>query len=80
MRKLLTFGVVAAALAASPSLAGNASMTNAQGAKVKISCTGGGCKVRQKPKGGKWSTVEKTKGGTDNFNALTAKYKGQGYN
>lgn len=79
MRKIITLAAVSMALAATPVLAGNASMKNADGAKLRINCTGSGCKVTQKLKGGKWSTLEKTKGGTDNYNALAAKYKGQGY-
>lgn len=75
------FGLVAlvAALAATPALAGNASMKNAEGAKLRIKCENSGCKVRQKLPGGKWAVIEKTAGGRDNFLVLEAKYKKAGY-
>lgn len=79
MKSLLTSAAIILSLAATPSLAGNASMKHSDGSKLRINCTGGGCAVRQKVKGGKWSVVEKTDGGSENYNALEAKYKGLGY-
>ena len=54
-------------------------MKNANGDKLTINCKNSGCKVRMKPKGSKWSTIEKGPGGRDNFKVLKAKYEGMGY-
>jgi ribosomal protein L35 len=54
-------------------------MKNAEGAKLRIKCTGSGCKVTQKLPGGKWATLEKTAGGSENYTALEAKYKSKGF-
>lgn len=80
LNKMLALGVVAA-LAASPVMAGNASMKSADGTKLKIACTSGGCKVTaKKPDAKKWGVVERTKGGGKNYEMLHEKYKGMGFN
>ena len=64
-----------------PALAGNLSLENTSGMKIKIHCTGSGCKVSgKKPGDKKWGTVERTQGGTKNYLKLEEKYKGMGFN
>ncbi len=79
IRKILVAATLAS-FSAAPVMAGNASLKNAEGTKLRISCKSSGCKVTAKKKGGKWGTVEKTKGGRDNYLKLEAKYKAQGFN
>lgn len=79
LKKILALAVVST-LAAAPVLAGNASMASADGTKLKIACTGSGCKVTAKKPGKKWGLVERTKGGTKNYEMLHEKYKGMGFN
>lgn len=62
-----------------PAVAGDASMTRADGMQISIKCTGSGCTVRGKKADGNWGTVEKTSGGTRNFDKLKAKYEGMGF-
>ncbi|MEO0939387.1 MAG: hypothetical protein AAFY38_14640 [Pseudomonadota bacterium] len=82
MTKMLTlFAAAGLALTftTAPALAGDANMRNADGTKLRINCTGAGCKVRQKVKGQKWKVIETGEGGRSNFLVLEAKYKDQGY-
>ena len=79
-KKVLAVAMVAS-FVGMPALAGNLSLENANGMKIKIHCTGGGCKVSGKKAGDKkWGTVERTKGGTKNYLKLEEKYKGMGFN
>ncbi|MBE1285265.1 MAG: hypothetical protein GJ676_18275 [Rhodobacteraceae bacterium] len=80
MLKNLLVATFVTSLSAMPVVAGNAAMKNADGTKLRIDCNGGGCKVKSKAKGQKWTTLEKTEGGRDNFLKLEEKYKAQGYN
>lgn len=82
MKKTLTVlaSVVLLTAASLPAHAGNKTLKSADGSKIKISCTGGGCSVKEKKAGTKkFVTIEKTAGGSDNYNALTAKYEGMGF-
>lgn len=77
----IKIAVLALCLTATPVFAGNTTLKNEAGTKVRVHCTGSGCSVQEKKADAKkWSTVEKTKGGTENYNALMAKYKGMGFN
>jgi hypothetical protein len=62
-----------------PAAAGDASMTRSDGMQIIIKCRGSGCDVQGKKPGGSWGTVEKTSGGSKNFNKLKAKYEGMGF-
>lgn len=62
-----------------PALAGDASMTRADGMELTITCRNSGCDVRGKKPGGKWGTVEKTSGGSKNFKKLKAKCEDMGF-
>ena len=79
LARKLAFAAILGTLAATPVLAGNSKMKSADGTQVQVTCTGGGCEVRSKAPGGKWATVERTKGGSQNYEALMAKYKGMGF-
>lgn len=70
---------VAFSLLVTPAVAGNASMSRADGTKISIKCTGSGCNVRGKKPEGNWGKVEQTRGGTKNYNKLVAKYKKMGF-
>lgn len=78
MKKLVALALIAS-FAASPSMAGNTILTHDNGMKLKIHCTGGGCQVTGKNPGAKWGKVERTAGGTENYNALMKKYKEKGF-
>ena len=78
LKKILATAVIAS-LSATPVMAGDASMRNGDGVKLRINCKNSGCKVRSKLKGQKWKVVEETEGGRDNFLKLEEKYKAQGY-
>jgi hypothetical protein len=79
MLKKILAATVIASLSAAPVMAGNASMKNADGTKLRINCKNSGCQVKSKVKGQKWATIEKTDGGRENYLKLEAKYKSQGY-
>ncbi|MCZ0810951.1 MAG: hypothetical protein ACQEVT_11905 [Pseudomonadota bacterium] len=81
MKHFTLLAVVAASLSLTsmPAAAGDASMTRSDGMEITIKCRSSGCNVQGKKPGGKWGTVEKTAGGSENFNKLRAKYEGMGF-
>lgn len=80
IRTALITCALAMSLSGTAALAGNKGMKNAAGDKIKIACTSGSCTVKTKmAETKKYVSTEKTKGGTKNYNALVAKYKGLGF-
>lgn len=79
MIKTLLRAAVILSVAATPALAGSKSMKGPDGSKLSIKCDGGGCKVREKKPDGKWKTVQKTAGGTENYEKLLSDYTSKGY-
>lgn len=79
MTRLLTASLFAVSMIATPVLAGDTKMKNADGMELKINCKNSGCKVRGKKPGGRWGKVENTAGGRKNFEKLVAKYQAMGF-
>ncbi len=79
MKKLLVCAAVVTLSFASPAMAGDVKFSNADGFQLHIKCTGSGCRVRGKEPGGKWGNVERTAGGSKNFEALVEKYEAMGF-
>ncbi|WP_298260392.1 hypothetical protein [uncultured Litoreibacter sp.] len=78
--KKIAVAIVGMSLLASPAVAGNTTMKNDAGDKIRIACKDSGCTVKSKKSDAKkYGLVEKTKGGVDTFKALEAKYQGLGY-
>ena len=80
LRKIIVSAGVIGMLAVTPALAGDASLKNsADGTKLRINCKSSGCVVREKKKGGKWTVISNSAGGSKNFKKLMAEYKDAGF-
>ena len=60
--------------------AGGRSMTKANGTKVSIKCTGGGCVTSFYNKSGKRTKTVRGQGGRFNFNKIVKRMRAKGYN
>ncbi|GAA6164592.1 hypothetical protein NBRC116590_22960 [Pelagimonas sp. KU-00592-HH] len=78
MKRVIALSLVSLALATTPALAGNTSMKDGNGNKLRINCKNSGCLVQTKEKGGKWKK-EKHDGGRENYLKLVDEYKKKGY-
>jgi hypothetical protein len=78
-KNIAILAAISMSLASVPGVAaaGNSVHKYDDGTKLRINCTGGGCTVKAKKKGGKWATIEKGPGGRENFLILDSKYKTQ---
>jgi hypothetical protein len=70
---------LAASLIAAPAMAGNKGMKGPDGTKLRVDCTSSGCTVKEKKPGGKWGTVHKGPGGSQNYEKLVADYAAKGF-
>lgn len=75
---VLASAALAVSLAA-PVHAADVTMTGPEAKQVQIKCDTTTCRVKEKPAGGKWKTVENTQGGNRNFDKLKEKYRQAGF-
>ena len=73
--------IATAIVMVSPSAhAGGRYMTKANGSKINIQCTGGGCVTTYYNKAGKRTKTVRGQGGRYNFNKIVRRLRAKGYN